>query len=684
MSRLIDPIYRAYSMRVIKYLASTEFYDYFMANLESGKNTFQFSNRKVEKSVDEAWVLAIEAVIKPMEEIIANPRNFIVQEEVIVNIALAKRVTPESIRHLSQHGNMIDTVTDDNVRPNRLMNKFKEDTWNTYENRFVYTLLEMVYEFVDKRYEAIFAALGEEYGAYLKLNSQVQSYHEAVTANIDLRIQQEENLIATDEKNETIFSRIARLHRIFSNFRQTSFAQEVAKYGKIKPPLVRTNAIAKNQNFKACHKLWNFILAYSDIGYSIKIFEQSTDFDDSFTRDVYHSILFNYIILKNHLEDPKDREINLNKKFKKKQIKPKFVTEIIEEIVKDYDLPDIEIRKVLIEELTKKQLMEEEEETRLKLVEAKEKEMLEKQRQEKLEQERQKKEAEKERLRQEKAALREHERLQKEQEAELLRQKKEQERREKADLARIKRLYDELEFFKSHREQHVKYRSESAKKVDQIRTKELEKKAQQEALSRKKETLEAEQATLHKARQKEKEQEKLRLEKERQKARQKAIVRKAKEKERQKSLAQKKRAIERQKARLQKEKEIAIEKTAHEKEKKKIADKAAKDAIAQEKAEARAKKAALAQEQAAVLTAVDLSQATVQAVEQKPATTAPSVLVAIEPEPVLIAPDRPDLPDVDAPAEVDIPQNTVRSSFDLARLGKKISQILRLNGENRD
>jgi hypothetical protein len=436
MAKQIDAIYQAYTARIIKYLSSTEFYNHFMSVLENGKNTFQFSNRKVEKHIDEAWVSAIEEVIKPIEEIIANPRNFIAQEEAIVNIALAKKVTPDSVRHLAQHGNMIDTVENGNVRPNRLLNKFKEDTLNTYENRFVYTLLEMAWDFVSKRYEAIFAAMGEEYGAFLKMNADMRSYYEHVTTNIDIRIRQEEDLLTTDEKNETVFSRIARLHRLLGSFRQTGFAKEVAKYGKIKPPLVRTNAIAKNPNFKACNKLWNFFTMYEEIGYNITISEQSTKIDEAFTRDIYHSILFNYIILKNYLENPKDREIPVSKNVKKTKIKPKFITEIVEEFVKNYDLPDVVVRKVLIEEITKAQLMLEEEEERQRLVAEKEKEMQEKKRLEEQERQRQAREAEKERIRREKE-------LQAEQE----RQKREIERREQEENKKAAAFKAELEKF---------------------------------------------------------------------------------------------------------------------------------------------------------------------------------------------------------------------------------------------
>ncbi len=534
MAKQIDPIYKQYTSRVIKYLASTEFYDYFMAVMESGKNTFQFSNRKVEKTVDEAWVMAIEAVIKPMEEIIANPRNFIIQEEVIVNVALAKKVTPDSIRHLAQHGNMIDNVTEDSVRPNRLMNKFKEDSWNTYENRFVYTLLEMAWEFVDKRYEAIFAAIGEEFGAFLKMDSKMKTYHESIDASIDLRIQQEEDMLSADEKNETIFSRIARLHRILGMFRQTNFAQEVSKYGKIKPPLVRTNAIAKNPNYKACHKLWNFIIAYKDVGYKINIYEQSTVIDEAFTRDIYHSILFNYIILKNYLEDPKDRDININKKYKKKSLKPRFIKEIIEEIVKNYDMPDVEIRKVLVEEITKAQLMKEEEAERMRLVEEKEKEMREKKRQEDLEKARLAKEAEKERQRLLREEEKERIRLQKEEEARKLREEKEKERLEQLDIQRGILFRKEIEETQAYIATLLENRQN---KIEEEARLQVAAQAEKERLAKEKEK-----ARAKAAREKAAQIEKARIAKEKEKARIKAARERAEQAEKEKIAREKEKA----------------------------------------------------------------------------------------------------------------------------------------------
>ncbi len=473
----VDDVYAKYNGRVLKFLAKTDFYDYFSTLVESGKKQFQFSNRRVEKFVDESWVVAFENTIKALEEIVTNPRNFIVQEEVILNVALAKSVTPDTIKHLASHGKYVDEVTDDNVRPNHVMNKLKEETLDTYENRFAYTLLVKAFEFLDKRYEAIFSALQEEYGAYLITDSEINSYAEAIKVKIEMRIQQNEDLLAADEKHETIFSRIARLHRLMNAFLRSGFSLEVSKFGEVKPPIIRTNAIKKNPNFKACYNLWSFITNYDEVGYQINIYEQSSEIDEDFMKDIFHSVMFNYVILKHHIEDIRDREIEMGRKYKKKKRTPKFIKKIIEDIVKDYDLQDVEIRKVLIEELTKKDLMREEESERRRLVEEKEKEMQEKKRREKEEKKRLEKEKKRELARQKREAERAEARRLKKLQREEERLRKEQERLEQEEQSFEQKLIEEL----------AKQKEEASKLFNKIKKQkelELRKKAAAEKAKR--------------------------------------------------------------------------------------------------------------------------------------------------------------------------------------------------------
>ena len=376
----IDPIYLIYSAQVISEIESLEFYDFFIQNLERGKREFEFSNRKLEKSVDETWVKAIEDTLDAFREITQNPRNFIREQEEIVNVAVARQSTPDVIRHLTTHGNYIDEVNEDNVRPNHLLNKFKEDSWNTYENRFVYTLLEKTVEFVNKRYDAIFANLGDEFGAFLKVNAEATSKTDIMSTKIDIRLKQMEDTLADDDDDMDIYKRIVHVKEMLDFFNSGIFAKTLRRYPRVKNPIVKTNAIRKNPNFKACYLLWVFLHNYHEIGYKISIFEQDSTISPTFEHDIYHSIFFNYIILKNYLADPEDREIDTSRKFKKRVIKPRFIKKIVEEIVKNYDMTDVEVRKVLIDELNKEQLMAEQAAERRELLETQQRELAAKRR----------------------------------------------------------------------------------------------------------------------------------------------------------------------------------------------------------------------------------------------------------------------------------------------------------------
>ena len=400
-------------------------------------NQIQFSNRRVEKIVDTTWVDAIEEALPSFQHIIESPRNVIREDELIVNVANARKSGDDVVRHLAMHASLVEDYQPDtgDVRPSKLMQKYREDSiGQVYENRVVFTTLEMTYQFVKIRHDALFEAMSDEFGAKLRLQSDMTGSNENVHLDMFLHIQDTESMIATDDRNREIFDRISRLYRILSVDMNSYFARHMAKYPRIKGTVTKTNVLKKNKNYHAALKLLEFLRGYDHIGYTIKIIEQNPTVDETFERDIYHNILFNYLVLKGHLERDRDRKLPAPMKEKKRALKPKFIKEIIEELTEDYDLPDVEIRKVLIEELTKEQLMREEAEERRRLVE-------EQAQRKKAEEARikQEKEAEKERLRQEREA--EKERLRQEKEAEeqrklIARMEREQEDRRRSGLFR--------------------------------------------------------------------------------------------------------------------------------------------------------------------------------------------------------------------------------------------------------
>ena len=474
---LIDPIYQRFVRGVTRAIGSTDFYEYFMSAVSHAQNEIQFSNRKMIKTIDLAWVDAVEEALTALQNIIAAPRHMIKEEDLIVNVANAKQSGAETVRHLAQHSGLIEAFdeTSGDVRPSRLMQRYREESWGMYENRLVFTTIEYAYHFVKIRHDALLEAMSDEYGAKLKVKSDMESATEHVHLDMFLHIKEIDSALETDEKNSDTLGRISRMYRVLTVFMNSSFAQEMSKMSRVKGTVNKTNILKRNPDYKAVLKLFEFLREYDDIGYTIKVVEQSPQINEQFEEDIYRNILFNYLILKGYLEDAADRTVPVKAKGRSRSLKPKFIHQIVEELTEDYDLPDVEIRKVLIEELTKDQLMQEEAAERRRLVEEQAQRKREEEARIKAE-----REAERERLRQEREAERERQRL--EREAEEARRRQEQMEREAEDRRRAKLFRAELTHFTENLEERLERRAAA----EEARRRKLEEKeaAEAEALRR--------------------------------------------------------------------------------------------------------------------------------------------------------------------------------------------------------
>lgn len=531
---LIDPIYQKFTKSIIRAIGSTEFYEFFMDAVSKADNEFQFSNRKLEKAVDLNWVDQIESALPAMQNIIGNPRNVIKEDEIIVNASIAKKTNSDVVRHLTSHAAYVEDYDErtGDVRPQRLMQKVREDTEVLYENRLVFTTLEMAYHFVKIRHDALFEAMGDEFGAKLKVQSDMQSMTESVHVDMFVHIKETESVIDTDERNAEVFGRISKIYRLLAVFMNTAFAKQMEKVPRAKGNIVKTNVLKKNPNYRKVAQLLEFLRSYDNIGYSIRVIEQSPKINEVFERDIYHNILFNYMILKGYLQDESDRILPVKPKEKQRALKPKFIKEIIEELTEDYDLPDVEIRKVLIEELTKEQLMAEEAAERRRLVE--EQAQRKKEEEERIKRE---KEAERERIKQEKEA--EKERIRQEKEAEKQRLFHERMMREAEDRRRGDIFRKELKHFEKHlkeqmeaRDKHLaKYLAEKEDFADAAQIIEAVEQRKIEAAERKKKLKQEEKERILQEERERKEKLRLQLEQEKQREleRQAQLEREAKE-----------------------------------------------------------------------------------------------------------------------------------------------------------
>ncbi len=351
----IEGVYEKMIGNLSPELSQDEYYQYFYNLLETGSNYCKFYTSKMVKNIDEGWVAAIEEAIPSLQKVVANPRKFIEEERDVVNVAMAKNVTSESVQHLAQHSNMVDHIKDDGtVIPNRILSVFKEESLNTYENRFICTLLLELQQFINKRFNVIFDNSKDERGTYFEMESLIDNYTEVIDYKLEIKIREKQTAIDNEEENMGIFTRISKLHREINDLAGSGFMTIMKKFPLVRHPIVKTNAIGKNLYYKACHKLWNYIHAYDRVGYKVDLVKLEPVITREFERDIYNSFIWDYFMLRNSVQEAEDMYIDRPKR--KKEIDIKHIRQALDEIICGLDMSDADVRKLIMNEVSNLQL----------------------------------------------------------------------------------------------------------------------------------------------------------------------------------------------------------------------------------------------------------------------------------------------------------------------------------------
>ena len=351
----ITNLYEKYTGSVEEALGDDRYFQYMFEMIQAGDNKLHQVNRVLHKVVDETWLTVVEEGIESIFKIVDKPRRFIATKEEVVPVALAKKISSDSVRHLSQNTQFIATNAAGEMQPTKILNVTTEESYDLYENRFVYHLIQRLFAFVDKRTDVIFWATGDETCNVMSMESKVDDAYEQISYKVEMTVKNKQSLVENDTDNMSVFKRIDRVRRMSRVLRQSSFCEIMNGCAKVYSPIQRTNLMMKDPDYRACYKLWQFIENYDEVGFSIEEQDSAMEFDEEYLLQMYINMITNYTVFKSLLEsDP--RKMNEIAVEKKEPVKPKFIKEIKEEIVDDPNIPDVEIRKVFVEEVTQAQL----------------------------------------------------------------------------------------------------------------------------------------------------------------------------------------------------------------------------------------------------------------------------------------------------------------------------------------
>lgn len=269
-----------------------------LADSDEGKDVL--AGNAYNRVIDMDWVEKIEETLPYMDKAIREDRKFIETYEEVDRVDKVKQVTKEAVRHLTQHTNLIQSVDADGlVSPSKLLNTHREDSYATYENRFLYTLIFKTISFVEARFRALKEAPNDSYTSvemkrYATLNNQKFAFNLTYASESHDRdkIDKEE-----DVANLTDYERIARIRMMLTDFVNTSLIQALNGCIKVRSPINKTNCIKKNPNFSKCYELWSFIEAYRKSGYVVESNEFSGEMDKDTQVALYDVMAFQHFVM---------------------------------------------------------------------------------------------------------------------------------------------------------------------------------------------------------------------------------------------------------------------------------------------------------------------------------------------------------------------------------------------------
>ena len=304
-------------------LNKEEFLDAIDSKLEV-KNKF----RKV--IYDYSWLEKMEDTMYYLDNIMRNPKKFIINEEEVVKIEKARKVTVESIRHLTQHTSYIQEFDQKSgeVKPSKILNINKEEDYDMYENRFIYTLLVNMKMFIARvsgdciNGSNMVSDKNIKYSAVTKINS------EKVGIDINLNATDSKGLNPSSKNGLSIAQRIDKVNLQIANCMNSDLIKnlEKAHVTFVRSPIKRTNVILKNPNFQKAMELWTFLESY-DFN---NVIEENVDdeYEDVSTfRDTMNdSFLLDYLVMNEMLN-------NGNSKYDDGEVSKYYINKIIKTFV---------------------------------------------------------------------------------------------------------------------------------------------------------------------------------------------------------------------------------------------------------------------------------------------------------------------------------------------------------------
>ncbi len=263
MSREQDLYFGYKKMQEIAYQNNNRAYSF-----KEGKYVpnLTLSRTVVDVIIDVTWLEKFERYLPYVENCVNEFRSFLKNEDEIMLIQLSNKIdVPKTLTYMTQH---VDSIIEydeieDNITPGKLVNTVYENTFDIYENRFLYTLLMRCSDFLGDLYRDVEKIAKKN---FVNISFDYNSENPTSETNNDMRIALVFDKSEKQMNNKKVqLDKVSRLFQINEKINElmgSDLIRSLKKCKEVTDPLTMTNVLQKNHNFVKAVSLWNFLAAY--------------------------------------------------------------------------------------------------------------------------------------------------------------------------------------------------------------------------------------------------------------------------------------------------------------------------------------------------------------------------------------------------------------------------------------
>ena len=261
------------------------FGNYIFQRVSGGTKTVFNKTQTEIRNFDMSFLDTIESVYPAILKIMRDPKKSIRYEEEVVSVEKAKKVNSETVRHLSSHTQLIKEITKEgDVIPSKILTTYAEEELAIYENRFIKSLVKRMEMFLERRYEVMKVSLESFETQKFNVSNDFLLSGQKVTVNLDIQIKNDltTNVQATKEQ----YNRLLYVRELVQGLKGTEFMRALAKARDVLPPIMKTNIIMHNPDFKLAYGLWLYLDKVDGISTNVDVKEKTYKYTDIFQRDI--------------------------------------------------------------------------------------------------------------------------------------------------------------------------------------------------------------------------------------------------------------------------------------------------------------------------------------------------------------------------------------------------------------